>query len=125
MTKLRKRRRKLQVTSLIDIIFLLLLFFMLTSTFSKFSEVELSAAASGATGAPDVPPLFLQLGPDALRLNGDEVLLDRLAETALGKAKPGTAVLISLQDAVGAQRLTDVLVQLRHFPQLTVTVLGA
>jgi biopolymer transport protein ExbD len=125
MAKPRKRRRKLQVTSLIDIIFLLLLFFMLTSTFSKFSEVELAGAASGTTPAPDVPPLFLQLGPEVLRLNGDDVPFDDLAKTALGMAKPGTPVLISLQDKVDAQRLTDLLVVLRHFPRLTVTVLGA
>jgi biopolymer transport protein ExbD len=35
------------MTSLIDVIFLLLLFFMLSSTFSRFGEVELTAAAGG------------------------------------------------------------------------------
>ena len=62
------------MTSLIDVIFLLLLFFMLTSTFSKFSEVPLAAAGSGAVAqASDAKPVFLQLGPDTLRLNGDEI----------------------------------------------------
>ena len=42
-----RRRRRLSMTSLIDVIFLLLLFFMLTSTFTRFSEVELTAAGSG------------------------------------------------------------------------------
>ena len=45
-----RRRRKLSMTSLIDVIFLLLLFFMLTSTFTRFAELDL-AAASGGGGA--------------------------------------------------------------------------
>ena len=44
------------MTSLIDVIFLLLLFFMLTSTFSKFAEIELAAATSGAGAATGAKP---------------------------------------------------------------------
>ena len=49
------------MTSLIDVIFLLLLFFMLSSTFSRFAEVEISAAAGGAAAPSDTPPAFLRL----------------------------------------------------------------
>ena len=53
------------MTSLIDVIFLLLLFFMLTSTFTRFSEVELTAAGSGTPPqAPTEAPLFLRLGAE-------------------------------------------------------------
>ncbi len=37
------------MTSLIDVIFLLRLFFMLSSTFSRFAEVELTAAGASAS----------------------------------------------------------------------------
>ena len=108
------------MTSLIDVIFLLLLFFMLTSTFSKFSEVPLAAAGSGS----DAKPVFLQLGPDTLRLNGDEIALDALAGSSLAEAEKGTVLLVSLGADVDAQRLTDVLVKLREMPALQVSVLG-
>lgn len=112
------------MTSLIDVIFLLLLFFMLTSTFSKFSEVELAAAGSGATSAQTIRPLFMQLGQDSLRLNGRDLALDGLSGSALAGAEEGTPVLISLSADVDAQRLTDLLVALRGLPGLRVTVLG-
>ncbi|MEP4194803.1 MAG: biopolymer transporter ExbD [Aliishimia sp.] len=124
MAKARTKRRKLSMTSLIDVIFLLLLFFMLTSTFSKFSELELAAAGSGTVTPSDTPPLFLQLDETNLRLNGDPLTLDTLAQSALAEAEAGTTLLVSLGSDVNAQRLTDLLVALRSLPALRVTVLG-
>ena len=112
------------MTSLIDVIFLLLLFFMLTSTFSKFAEVELSSVSGGAAPA-DTPPLFLQLGVDSLRLNGDPLDLGALPASPLGQAQDGTVLLVSLGTDVDAQRLTDLLVALRSLPALRVSVLGS
>ncbi|THH35150.1 biopolymer transporter ExbD [Aliishimia ponticola] len=112
------------MTSLIDVIFLLLLFFMLTSTFSNFAEVELAAAGSGAAQPSDAPPLFLQLGAEDLRLNGEAVALDALAGTPLAEVEDGTVLLVSLGTEVTSQRLTDLLVALRAMPALRVTVLG-
>jgi biopolymer transport protein ExbD len=111
------------MTSLIDVIFLLLLFFMLTSTFSKFAELELSAAGSTAS-AGDVAPLFLQLGADTLRLNGVELALESLNASLQEQSEAGATLLVSLGAHVDAQRLTDVLVALRGIPALNVSVLG-
>ncbi|ETX30373.1 biopolymer transporter ExbD [Roseivivax isoporae] len=117
------------MTSLIDVIFLLLLFFMLTSTFSKFSEVELTAAARASAGSSDAPPLFLQLGAEDVRLNGRDVAFDTLPDTLGSEVDPDAAgprvLLIALRDGVSAQRLTDLLVQLRGVAGLTPTVVGA
>ena len=114
------------MTSLIDVIFLLLLFFMLTSTFSKFSEVEIAAAARGAGAGGDRPPLFLQLGAEDILLNGDTVALDALPE-ALGTetADSPRVLLVALRTGVTAQRLTDLLVTLRGIENVTPTVMGA
>ncbi|BAQ70222.1 biopolymer transporter ExbD [Rhodovulum sulfidophilum] len=121
----RPRRRRLSLTPLVDVIFLLLLFFMLSSTFTRFAEVDLVAAGQGgAPAAPDARPLFLQLEPDRLRLNGRELALDGLVE-GLDPVEPGQVVLVALRGAVTAQRLTDLLVALRAIPGLGVTVLGA
>lgn len=113
------------MTSLIDVIFLLLLFFMLTSTFSKFSEVELSAAGSGTGSTADTKPIFLQLEIDEVRLNGESVSLENLATSQLGQAEDGAVLLVALGADVTAQRLTDLLVSLRGLPALRVTVMGS
>lgn len=108
------------MTPLVDVIFLLLLFFMLTSTFSKFAEVTLSAASGGGT-AGEQRPIFLQVYEDRLTVNGQTRPLDAL-ELA---PEEGQALLVALQAGVTAQRLTDVLVELRNYPELTVSVLGS
>ncbi|WP_454274874.1 biopolymer transporter ExbD [Roseovarius sp. MBR-154] len=115
------------MTSLIDVIFLLLLFFMLSSTFSRFSEVELSAARAGAVGTSDVETSFLQLGETTLRLNGQELglaaLPDRLVDMSPESGR--LQVIVSMADDVTAQRLTDLLVILRGIDRLSISVLGS
>nr|WP_089885361.1 biopolymer transporter ExbD [Citreimonas salinaria] len=121
-----RARRRLSMTSLIDVIFLLLLFFMLTSTFSKFSEVEIAAAARGTGDAADRPPLFLQLGSDEIRLNGETVALDTLpVALAAETADAPRVLLVALRTGVTAQRLTDLLVALRTIDNLTPTVMAS
>lgn len=107
------------MTSLIDVIFLLLLFFMLSSTFSRFGEVALSTGGAGAPAMTE-PPRFVQLGPDSLSVNAEPAPLDGLA--ARLAAGPGP-VLVGLRPEVTAQRLTDLLAELRRAPGLAVTVL--
>lgn len=118
---LRRRHKKtpISMTSLVDVIFLLLLFFMLSSTFSKFAEVELSAASGG--GAASEPPIFVQLFADRVSVNGVALTL----ETLELEPNAGQSLLVALQDGVTAQRLTDLLVALRDYPELNVSVLGS
>ncbi|MDX8350712.1 biopolymer transporter ExbD [Cognatiyoonia sp. IB215446] len=120
MLKAKRQKRAISMTPLVDVIFLLLLFFMLTSTFSKFAEVELSAAAAGGT-SPGTPPIFLQLYPDRLTVNGQTQPLDGLVL----EPQAGQTLLVALQTDVTAQRLTDLLVALRAFPNLDIAVLGS
>ncbi|MEL7258394.1 MAG: biopolymer transporter ExbD [Pseudomonadota bacterium] len=117
----------MSLTSLIDVIFLLLLFFMLPSTFSKFSEVELAAAGAGAAGTSDVQRSFLQLGENTLSLNGEDIAPEALADR-FGQTAPDAetiSVIVSMQDDVTAQRLTDILVVLRGIDRLKINVLGS
>jgi len=119
------RRRRLSLTSLIDIIFLLLLFFMLSSTFSDFAEVQLAAAGAAPSGAPETPPIFVRLGAEALSVNARPVALAGLAEAMapLIEAQP-TRALVSVGPDVTAQRLTDLLVALRGVSGVQVQVLS-
>lgn len=116
-----KRRKRLSMTSLIDVIFLLLLFFMLTSTFSKNSEIEFSTA-SEAGAAPDVPILFVKLEKDRLLVNGADVSLDAVATLFDGTAKQ--LALISLGPNATSQQLIDLLMALKPVPQLRTQVIG-
>lgn len=112
------RRRALSLTPLVDVIFLLLLFFMLSSTFSRFGEIEVSAAAAGAGGETAVGARFVRLTEAGFSIAGREVGLEALPEV-LAESR----VLLSLDEGVSAQRLVDVLAVLRGVPGLTLTVL--
>jgi len=117
------RRRKLSLTSLIDVIFLLLLFFMLSSTFSQFSEVPLVTAGAGQGAAPDTPQVFVQLRADAVRVNAREVTLDGLPGALAPLIEGDTRALVSPAADVSAQRLTDLLLALRGIAGLSVQVM--
>jgi len=118
-------RRRLSMTSLIDVIFLLLLFFMLTSTFSKFSEVELMNAASGS-GSEDSLMLFVSLGEDSLMLNAQNVDMNLIAGLVEAQANDGSGhlVLINLNDETSSQRLVDLLTSLRSVKGLQTMILS-
>jgi len=124
--KATRQRRRLSMTSLIDVIFLLLLFFMLSSTFSKFAEVEVQAASGGAPGSGDQALAFLRATPAGLSLNGAalgiEELPDRLRDIQAGKP---LVLLVNLTAEVDAQAMTDILVAVRGIPDLAVSVMGA
>ncbi len=115
------------MTSLIDVIFLLLLFFMLSSTFSRFSEVEISAAGSGGATESEAQMSFLQLGENSLRMNGEDIDLTNLSQefSEIAPDAETLRVIVSLRDEVTAQRLTDVLVVLRGIDRLNINVLGS
>lgn len=112
------------MTSLIDVIFLLLLFFMLTSTFTRFSEIQLSAAGAGASApSSGTPPLFLQLGAESLSLNGTSLSLPALPTEIIAQHPDATTLLVSAADDVSSQRLVDLLVALAPLSALSLTVL--
>lgn len=118
------RRRKLSLTSLIDVIFLLLLFFMLSSTFSHYSEVELATSGAGAAPAPGTRPIFVRLRADSLRVNAREVDVAGLPGVVTPLMDGEARALVSTGADVTAQRLTDLLLALRAIPRLSVQVLA-
>ncbi|WP_278829066.1 biopolymer transporter ExbD [Phaeobacter italicus] len=112
------------MTSLIDVIFLLLLFFMLSSTFSRFGEVELTAAAGG-DNRQDRQPVFVSLQADTLRVNGRDAELSDLKDRLKPQQQNAQtlSVIVSLGNRVTAQRLTDFLAVVNGIAGLSVTVL--
>lgn len=105
----RRRRRPVSMTSLIDVIFLLLLFFMLSSTFTRFAEIEFAAGRAGATTPGTPPDVLVRLTEGRWSVNGVSADEDGgMAELRrLEQAGARTAVLLvrsamTSQDLVGA-----------------------
>lgn len=117
-------RRKVPLTSLIDMLFVLLFFFILTTTFVRESEIELLAAGAGeGVAVAQVQPVFLRLGAEDLVVNTETVELEALLAVLAAYEEDNPLVLVSLREDVGAQRLVDLLTVLRN-SSLRVQVLG-
>ena len=121
-----KVKKRLALTSLIDIIFLLLLFLMLTSTFSKFSEIELSVAATAAESNVSEKILFLRISALRIDLNSDEVQINSLSKSIKSFTKNAKASLvISMDQDVTSQRLVDILGRVANIEGLSVNLIGS
>lgn len=121
-----KVKKRLALTSLIDIIFLLLLFLMLTSTFSKFSEIELSVAATAAESNVSEKILFLRISALRIDLNSDEVQINSLSKSIKSFTKNSKASLVvSMDQDVTSQRLVDILGIVANIEGLSVNLIGS
>lgn len=128
MRRVRRRRRRLPLTPLIDVIFLLLLFFMLSSSFLHFADVEVASAGAASSG-PATPgtSALLSLGADgALSLNGEAVAADGLI-AALERLRDGGAerLILAASDETAVQGLVDVLGLLEGGPMPVILAGGA
>ena len=120
------QRRRASITSLIDVIFLLLLFFMLASTFTRYAEVEVTAASSGsASNASKSTTVTVFVAPDAIRIEEDIVDETDLA-AFLNNTRSGNtlAVSVSVAKDVNTQRLVDILSRLATVPDISLHLLG-
>ena len=121
-----KVKKRLALTSLIDIIFLLLLFLMLTSTFSKFSEIELSVATTAAKNKVSEKILFLRVSAVRIDLNSGEVEMNSLAKSIKSFTQNAKAsLLISMDKDVTSQRLVDILGIVANIEGLSVNLIGS
>ncbi|MFD1508467.1 ExbD/TolR family protein [Lacimonas salitolerans] len=115
-------RRRPSLTPMIDVVFLLLIFFMLAARFGVDAALPLDLATGGATEYQG-PPRLVDIAPDGLRLNGQAVALDGLAD-ALAPLMQGPEDMVVLRPREGAdlQRLIDVATALRAAGIARVTV---
>ncbi len=121
-----KVKKRLALTSLIDIIFLLLLFLMLTSTFSKFSEIELSIASTASEKSVSEKILFLRVSELAVNLNSDEVQINSLSKSIRSlSGNTKASLVISLDQDVTSQRLVDILGIVNSIQGLSVNLIGS
>lgn len=119
-------RKPIPLTPLVDIVFLLLMFFMLSSTFTKFSALEISAAAGSGTALakPALPGVIIVVnGPDRVTINGTATPLqdvasrldafesDGVRRAALRAGTQATVQdLVTVLEAVRSSRITSITV---------------
>lgn len=104
-------RRRPSLTPMIDVVFLLLVFFMLAARFGADTHVMLNVG--GTQAAWSGPPRLVDIAPDELRLNGQEISPDMLAQ-ALGPLmqSPEDTIVLRAQD-VPLQQVVTVMDLLR------------
>jgi biopolymer transport protein ExbD len=117
------RRKKLSLTSLIDVIFLLLLFFMLSSTFSKYSKLEINAQAQGTGTTTQSRLSLVSIDGGILRLNGQLVDVNRLISLlSQDELNESQRAVITTTVSTTTQQLVDVLIELSNVEGLAVTI---
>lgn len=114
VSRLRRRRRLIGLTPLIDVVFILLLFFMLASQFNQWRAVRISATGTPGIG-DSAPAVLVRVHDDgSVDLNGEPIashaLTARLRQ-ALTR-EPDLAVRIESADEVPLQALVTVFDQL-------------
>tara|TARA_B100000212_G_C27160926_1_gene441661 strand:- start:382 stop:684 length:303 start_codon:yes stop_codon:yes gene_type:complete len=99
---------------------------MLTSTFSKFSEIELSVATTAAKNKVSEKILFLRVSAVRIDLNSGEVEMNSLAKSIKGSIQNAKASLvISMDQDVTSQRLVDILGIVANIEGLSVNLIGS
>ena len=121
----RKLQKRISLTPIVDVVFVLLMFFMLTTVFTENSQVEFfaSRAPQPDQDRQKTPTFFMRLSETGLTLNGYETPMPDLAQSSLSKARPGSRIMISLKGDVEIQRLLNLFVVLRQFPDLSIVML--
>ncbi|SEN54190.1 biopolymer transport protein ExbD [Loktanella fryxellensis] len=103
-----RTRRKPSLTPMIDVVFLLLVFFMLAARFGLDTTLPLVVAGGGV--AYDGPLRLVEVGAEALTLNGvavtPEGLAARLAALTDG---PDDMIVLRPAAATDLQRVVDVM----------------
>ncbi|MDF1609091.1 biopolymer transporter ExbD [Hoeflea sp. YIM 152468] len=115
-----RHRRRISMTSLIDVIFLLLLFFMLSSTFSRFADVELGTRGGTGAAAADLVPAFIKLSEGRTSLNGAPLPVDDLARELAHQQSVNriNVLIVSVDATANSQQLVDILLIARKLPGL-------
>ncbi|MEM6818606.1 MAG: biopolymer transporter ExbD [Pseudomonadota bacterium] len=122
--KARKPRKRASITSLIDVIFLLLLFFMLSSTFSRFSEVEISIAETrGESSGMSTEQASLVIERTGTSLGVEKLSDEQLIARLSSLVTSGTTKLTVIPaEGVVTQRLIDALTLMSQVPGLEISL---
>ncbi|WP_439137144.1 ExbD/TolR family protein [Roseicyclus sp.] len=106
-------RRRPSLTPMIDVVFLLLVFFMLAARFGQEGALDLTIGG-GAGAEWQGPPRLVQVAEAGLLLNGQPVTPEGLEQALSGLTETTSdPIVIRADEAVGLQRLLDVMAGLR------------
>lgn len=110
-SKKARRRSLVSLTPLIDVVFILLIFFMLASSFLDWRAIVLNAPSPAGGASPMEGALLVEVMPDRLRLAGETLSLDALAERVGRRVAqaPDRRVVIKPARGVSLQQAVQVL----------------
>ena len=121
------RRRRPNLTPMIDVVFLLLIFFMLVARFGvdKVIDINLPSALGHNSHYEGAPRLVEIKSGKIVSLNGTDIPLDQLSND-LSKLMPSPNALRILRSSAEAntQDLLDVLLYLKSEKIMNVSVVG-
>ena len=121
------RRRRPNLTPMIDVVFLLLIFFMLVARFGvdKVIDINLPSALGQSSQYEGAPRLVEIKSGNLVSLNGFDFPLDQLS-SKLSQLMPSPNALIILRSSAEAntQDLLDVLLYLKSEKIMNISVLG-
>lgn len=109
--RIRKPRRLISLTPLIDVVFILLVFFMLASSYEKWHSLPLDSVQKGSAGKSNPQSILVRLKTNALDVNGKEMTLKQLNQFIQSKltSMPALHILIQSHGPVVIQRMVDVI----------------
>jgi len=121
------RRRGISLTPLIDVVFILLVFFMLASSFLDWRHIALQTPAGPAGGSAMTGALLVEVRPDSVRLAGETLTLDALAERIARQLgdDPDHRILIAPAEGVSLQRAVAVLDRLSAAGAVDISLIRA
>lgn len=114
LVSVRRGRRRISLTPLIDVVFILLVFFMLESSFLKVRAIDLALPELGSQ--PMDQPLRVELlAGGMVRVNGATVGSTEWVSLLLSRGDPGNLpVLLSSEAAVPLQHMVDAMDRLQQ-----------
>ena len=122
------RRRRPNLTPMIDVVFLLLIFFMLVARFGvdKVIDINLPSALGQSSQYEGAPRLVEIKSGNTVSLNGTQISLDQLS-SKLSQLMPSPNALIIVRSSAEAntQDLLDVLLYLKSEKIMNISVLGS
>ena len=113
VVRIRRTRRLLSLTPLIDVVFLLLIFFMLATTYLDSRRVDISIPQIDSGAAPGGAGGFtIAIGvAGRIEINGEATPLDQIESRVRGRlqVRPRQPIQVAPSAAVPLQRVMDVL----------------
>lgn len=121
----KKSKKAISLTPLIDVVFILLLFFMLSSSFVSYRNIDMPLPDASTESAASLLVVDIEAGGSSVRINGESVAIDSLSALSRVISGQGDAVyLVNTGEGVTTQTLVRVMDALKKAGVANVSIQG-